>query len=815
MLLYLLALIPVAVTFIFTLLDKKTPFKKINKYVKQVIYGLVFGGLAILFTEVGPTMNGAILNIRDAAPVCAGLLFGGPAGIIAGLIGGLYRYFSVYWGGGEFTQLACSLATIIAGLMAAGARKFMFYNKRPNAIFAGGIAMGTEVIHMLLILLTNMNQMSKAMNFVIDCSLLMISANALAVLLSDIVMAGKDLKLGFKKPMPLLTSVSINVLISVLSLMVVTGTLTYVVNSQMAHNETANLISINLDDIESNIKDNGVTDTVSKWRVGQSGGVIIYDNNGTLVSAYKNGEPLTMDSNDALFNSKNEEDTLYSTKINDESIYYEYHITGNYYVFAFMTVLEADLSSDATLYMTLYVEILIYLTLFCLIYQVVRRKITKKLHIVNNGLYEITQGDLDTVIDVRTSQEFSDLSDDINHTVDALKEHIKEAENRNERELELARKIQKSAVPFIFPPFPKRKDFDIYASMNTAKEVGGDFYDFYFTDEKHFAFLIADVSGKGIPAAMFMMASKTLIKGLADKGKSADDIFTEANKDLCEGNDADMFLTAWMGVINLETGHLTYANAGHNPPLLYRKGETFEYIKEKPNFILAGMDGVHYTKHELYLNPGDTVYLYTDGVTEAENGEHQFYGEDKLKEILSGTTGKNPTDICKTVEGDVSIFVGDAPQSDDITMLCFKMNYMKSTNSIIVRPDITSVDTVSEFIETKLKKLNIPSSITSKVQIAVDEIFSNIQKYSGATKVEVCFGFDEGKLTLTFKDNGEPFNPTETNAPDITLSAEEREIGGLGIYLVKKLASSVVYKYEEDMNQLYVVFDSDSEGEKK
>lgn len=812
MLLFLLALIPVAVSFLFVILDKKTPFKTLPYMAKQVIYGLSFGGLAILFTEVGPEMNGAILNIRDSAPVCAGLLFGSPAGLIAGTIGALYRFFCVYWGGGTFTRLACSLATFIAGFAAAGARKFMFYNKRPNALFASGIAMGAEVIHMLLILLTNLSQMSRAMNFVIDCSLLMIGANAVAVFLSDLAVAGKDIKLGFKKPLPMLTSISISVLISILSLMAVTGTLTYVVNYSVARNEAADLISINLNDIETSIEKDGISDNVKKWRVGQSGGVVIFEQDGTFLSAYKNGELITFSDSSVFFSSKQEENTLYTSKINDESIYYEYQVIDNYYIFAFMTVLEADLSSDATLYMTLHVEILIYLTLFCLIYQTVRGKITKKLHKVNNALDDITKGDLDTVVDVRTCLEYSELSDDINHTVDVLKEHIKEAENRNERELELARRIQKSAVPFIFPPFPKRTDFDIYASMNTAKEVGGDFYDFYFTDDAHFAFLIADVSGKGIPAAMFMMAAKTLIKGLAERGKTVDEVFTEANASLCEGNDADMFLTAWMGVINLETGHMAYANAGHNPPLICRKDGTFEYIKDKPNFILAGMDGVRYTKHELNLDPGDTIYLYTDGVTEAENEEHKLYGEERLRNTLLTATDKTPKEICEIVQNDVIEFAGDAPQSDDITMVSFKMNYMQRANSIIVHPDLSSVDIISSFIDEKLSRLNISASITSKVMIAVDEIFSNIQKYGQATRAEIAFGFEDGKLGLAFTDNGLAFDPTQASTPDVTLSAEERKIGGLGIYLVKKLASSVTYEYKDNMNQLYIVFDLTKEG---
>lgn len=173
---------------------------------------------------------------------------------------------------------------------------------------------------------------------------------------------------------------------------------------------------------------------------------------------------------------------------------------------------------------------------------------------------------------------------------DTLKHYIAEAESRIDRELEFARQIQRSSLPSVFPPYPERTDFSIYASMEAAKEVGGDFYDFYLTDSTHLVFLVADVSGKGIPGALFMMRAKTLIKNLAESGRSIEEVFTTANRKLCENNEAEMFVTAWMGRLNLETGLLEYVNAGHNPPLLRHKGGTFEYLRTKPNFILAGMD---------------------------------------------------------------------------------------------------------------------------------------------------------------------------------------------------------------------------------
>ena len=253
------------------------------------------------------------------------------------------------------------------------------------------------------------------------------------------------------------------------------------------------------------------------------------------------------------------------------------------------------------------------------------------------------------------------------------------AEAKIEADLSIAKTIQTSALPCIFPPFPERKDFELFASMNAAKEVGGDFYDFYMLDQDTLGFLIADVSGKGIPAAMFMMTGKTIIKGLAENRQSPAEVFTVANEKLCEGNDAELFITAWIGFLDLKTGMVHVANAGHNPPVLIRDGNA-EYVVLKPGLILAGMDGTAYKDQTLQLQKNDILYLYTDGVTEAMDADENLYGEDRLIELLSfgknypAPSGENGIAgaICEMVKTDIDSFVKGAEQSDDITMLCVR-----------------------------------------------------------------------------------------------------------------------------------------------
>ena len=279
---------------------------------------------------------------------------------------------------------------------------------------------------------------------------------------------------------------------------------------------------------------------------------------------------------------------------------------------------------------------------------------------------------------------FSVIIQNINATHEAIEAkdlaaEMARAEARIEADLAVAKSIQTSALPSIFPPFPERTEFELFASMNAAKEVGGDFYDFYMLNENTLGFLIADVSGKSIPGAMFMMTAKTVIKSLAESGLSSAEVFTQANEKLCEGNEAEMFVTAWLGYLDLNTGLIRVANAGHNPPVLIHNGKA-EYVVFKPALMLAGMEGIRYKEQTLQLEKGDILYLFTDGVTEAMNQKEELYGEKRLKKILSfGENYPEPTEkngivesVCRIVSEDITKFADGAEQSDDITMLCIR-----------------------------------------------------------------------------------------------------------------------------------------------
>ena len=240
-------------------------------------------------------------------------------------------------------------------------------------------------------------------------------------------------------------------------------------------------------------------------------------------------------------------------------------------------------------------------------------------------------------------------------------------------ELSIAAQIQANSVPDVFPAFPDRHEFDIYASMDPAKEVGGDFYNFFLIDDDHLGLVMADVSGKGVPAALFMMVTNIVITNRAKMGGSPSEILSYVNDDVCAHNRADMFVTVWLGILEISTGRLTAASAGHEYPAIYRKNGSFSLLRDKHGFVIGGIAGSIYTDYELHLNKGDKLFLYTDGVPEATDGDGKMYTVNRMIGALNKYKDQSPQEILSGVHKSVGEFVGDAPQFDDLTMLCIEI----------------------------------------------------------------------------------------------------------------------------------------------
>ena len=546
--------------------------------------------------------------------------------------------------------------------------------------------------------------------------------------------------------------------------------------------------------------------------VGEGGSIIIVDENWNIVSDRYGNEGTNLDVTGIWIDTDNTpENEAFTAEVYGETCYCMHQVTEGYRIVAVMPKSEAALSRNVSVGVTTVMQVIVFAALFIMIFILVRRLVVDNIYKVNDSLSAITEGNLDTVADVRSHVEFDALSNGINTTVNTLKKYISEAEARIDSELAFAKAIQHSALPSVFPPYPNRKEFDISAAMHTAKEVGGDFYDFYFIDEDTLAFLVADVSGKGIPAAMFMMQSKTLLKSYAESGMSVEEVFTNANEKLCEGNDAGMFVTAWMGFLNTKTGLVTFANAGHNPPLVKHADSSFSYLKTRAGFVLAGMEDIRYRKNEYQLKKGDIIYLYTDGVTEAMNTSDELYGENRLLEVLNKNALSDTQTICDAVKADVDLFAGESPQFDDITMLCLKFNGEDSASmkETTVAATVENIETITGFINEQLEAAACPMKAQMQIDIVIDEILSNIVHYAygekvGDVTVRIEFPDNPKSAVLTFTDNGVPYNPLEQSDPDISLSAEERKIGGLGIFMVKKTMDDMTYEFKDEKNILKI-----------
>ena len=270
------------------------------------------------------------------------------------------------------------------------------------------------------------------------------------------------------------------------------------------------------------------------------------------------------------------------------------------------------------------------------------------------------------------ARSFADLSHKTLEYVDTVKRVSAEKE-RIRNELTLANQIQAAMLPHLIPAFPGRTDFDILASMDPAKEVGGDFYDYSLVDDDHLYMVIADVSGKGVPAALFMMASKIILQSIAMMGKHPAEILKKTNEAVCSNNDeTQMFVTVWLGILELSTGRLVCANAGHEYPVFKRTGEPFELYKDKHGLVIGAMEGLNYREYEIQMKPGDKLFVYTDGVPEAGNSRKELFGTDRMMEALNREPEAPLTEVLQNVRRAVDAFVGDAEQADDLTMLCLE-----------------------------------------------------------------------------------------------------------------------------------------------
>ena len=646
--------------------------------------GIVYGLSAVLSTHFGVDYGSMILNVRDLGPMSAGLFFDPVSGIIAGIIGGVERYIAgTYFAVGSFTRIACSVSTCLAGVLAAFMNIFIFKGKKPSAAYSLFMGAVIEVFHMYVVLITHRDNMEMAFLVVSVCAVPMILFSGAGLALSSTVLTigAGEWKNPFiyanQKDVPISQKIQLWLFGVAAGMMILSFLFSYAVQTATAEQEARDDIKVLTEDIRRNytaMNKNNIPHFNIIAHAGTTGRYYIFDDKGNYVAS-TDGEYKFTDMELRVINDHGFGDYFNMTLKNEIVFCCKSKLEGNRNLLVSIPKAEIYTDRNRMAYETLLADILIFTVIYVLVSLLVQHIVVHNLHLVNKSLRKITKGNLNEKVNVYYASEFTSLSDDINQTVSVLKGYINAAEKRMEQELLLARNIQASALPTNFDF--KHDGFEIYAGMKPARHVGGDFYDFFFVESDKLALVIADVAGKGIPAAMFMMRSKTAIRSLAETGNMPAEIFEKANERLCEGNEANMFVTAWLGIIDLRTGVMRCVNAGHEYPVIKRANGDFELYKDTHRPALGAMEDMTYSEYEIEIGPGDVIYVYTDGIPEAVNEKVEQYGTDRLLDAMNRHKGESMKDLLSSISEDLNEFVGEADQFDDVTMLGFKYNGMQ------------------------------------------------------------------------------------------------------------------------------------------
>ena len=475
------------------------------------------------------------------------------------------------------------------------------------------------------------------------------------------------------------------------------------------------------------------------------------------------------------------------------------------------TVIPASIIYGSSQLLTFLIIIIMLagLVVLFLICDSVLKRITTPLARFADSADEVAKGNLNaTLPDIKTKDEMARLHQSFSFMQASLREQMEELRHTTaskaaiESELKVASDIQMSMLPKIFPAYPERDDIDIYAQLTPAKAVGGDLFDFFIRDEKLF-FCIGDVSGKGVPAALVMAVTRAQFRTVSAHESQPDRIVNRLNETMSEGNDSNMFVTLYVGVLDLPTGRLRYCNAGHDSPLLI--GSNMGVLPCESNLPIGVMGDWKFVAQETLIDPNTTIFLYTDGLTEAENPQHALFSDERIKAVAEDALKMNhhkPISIVEDMTKAVRDFVNGAEQSDDLTMLAIQYTKhqldVRYQRSITLTNDIEEVPKLAEFVDHVCEAMGFDAATSMQMNLAIEEAVVNVMNYAypeGTTgNVNIEVQANDVRLKFVISDNGKRFDPTTVAAVDTTLSAEERSIGGLGIFLVRQLMDSVNYE---------------------
>lgn len=447
--------------------------------------------------------------------------------------------------------------------------------------------------------------------------------------------------------------------------------------------------------------------------------------------------------------------------------------------------------------------------LFLFTFNIIRR-LTTPLRSFAESAHRIAKGEFDTSLpEIRSRDEMRELHDSFLYMKDELVNYIanlqatSSAKEKIESELRIAREIQMGMIPKIFPPFPDRREMDLYALLNPAKEVGGDLYDFFMEGDILY-FTVGDVSGKGIPASLLMAVTRSLFRSIAPTAASPAAVASALNAVISENNDSNMFVTLFIGELNIVTRRMRYCNAGHNPPIIIAPEQDVQLFQVEANLPVGIIPGFEFKMQETTLEAGTNLLIYTDGVTEAENSQQELFGEERLLNTVRANRDMLPRGLITAVTDELALHVAGTPPSDDVTVLSLLLNPPAETITLSNRVD--QLGLLYDFVESIGEKRKLPPGLVMKLQLALEELASNIILYAYPDSPEANFDIEvEGNadnLRISIIDSGIPFNPLEREIPNIALPALERPVGGLGIFLVRKIMDDIHYERRQGRNVL-------------
>ena len=457
------------------------------------------------------------------------------------------------------------------------------------------------------------------------------------------------------------------------------------------------------------------------------------------------------------------------------------------------------------------------LFIIALICRKVIRNITKPIQRFAVSADEIAKGNFDAPLPViRSKDEMRRLHDSFKLMQFSLVERIEELKTVNEEkgriegELTIARNIQMAMLPKVYPPYPDRNDIDIYGQLTPAKEVGGDLYDFFIRDEKLF-FCIGDVSGKGVPASLVMAMTRAMFRTISAHENRPSKILNIINDAMSDNNDSSMFVTFFVGVLDLPTGRLRYCNGGHNAPITIYK-DRIRFFDVIPNLPIGIVKSFDFKEQETIMPQGASIFLYTDGLNEAENREHEQLGDDKVLEVAQQMASLSAEEQTNLMTKAVEEHINGAEQSDDLTMLSIKYLYQQDenakTNRLTLKNDVEELTKLPEFVDTVCEEAGVDMALIASLNLALEEAVTNVVLYAyegGEGTVEIETIYTNKNLRFIITDSGIAFDPTKKEEADTTLSAEERPIGGLGIHLVRQIMDSVNYERIDGKNILTLI----------